>query len=1070
MLRNQFFGLLFATMLLLLPFTAGAQRGDRHPDGVKASGTVVDEAGLPVIGASIIEVGTTNGIITDMDGKFELPVKRGAQLEISCIGYVSVTVTEAPNLSIVLKEDNQMLEETVVVGYGVQKKSSLTGAISSVKAEDLENRSIATVQEGLQGKTAGVQFVSTGSDPGATGSIRIRGISSNASTEPLYVVDGVRLEDISGIDPNDIESMEVLKDAASAAIYGAEAGNGVVLITTKKGQKGDGHISYDFQYTIQNVAQKPHLLNSQEYIDYMVTGNLLSQSQIDAAWDGKTESNWVDAVFEKSMMQKHSLGFRGGNERGNYYLSLGYLDNNGIIVGDNDTYSRLTAAINGEYKITDWLTVGTTNNIARTRRNNVVTNQGVSNLLISAIMYDPLTPITVSPDALPQHMQNLLNQGRTLLADESGNYFGVSPLQGNTANPLSLINGTLRQANGFDVNGSIYGNLTPVKGLVITSRFGYRLAAGGSKTIELPSYSYATSFRDYVNFTQRNSTSVYYQWENFANYTKTWNQAHTLTAMAGFSFQQSLTEFSEGELTASGENALTGIGDRFYHLSYATDSSTKVVSGESLRTAKMSWFGRLGYEYKGKYMVQATLRADAADTAFLPVHNRWGYFPSVSAGWVISNEDFFVPVKGVVNHLKLRASWGQNGSLASLGHYEYDGSIITGVSYPLLSATSTASSSGSGSSNPGGGSGPGSGSGGPGGGPGGPGGSSTTTTTTTVNTTLGKYPNALGNPNLKWETSEQFDLGVDARLFNDRFTVSVDWFNKVTKDLLVTGAMPSLSIGGTLSPINGGNVLNRGFEFDLGWKDAIGDFHYGINANLATLKNKVTYVDPALDFIPGTTKGNTALTALQVGYPVYYFRGHKYVGVDQATGDPIFEDVSGNGSVGDEDVTCIGDAIPDFTYGLTLSAEYKGFDVRVFGTGSQGNEIYLLMDESNSVGNKIKSIFYDGRWTPGATNATKPRPNNTYNSFYNRSTAMVFDGSYFKIKQIQLGYSLPKNLLKKVSLNRARLYCSLEDFFIFTSYPGYGPDAAASAVEGVGIDYGAYPASKKLMFGVNIEF
>jgi hypothetical protein len=687
-------------------------------------------------------------------------------------------------------------------------------------------------------------------------------------------------------------------------------------------------------------------------------------------------------------------------------------------------------------------------------------------------MYDPLTPITVSPDALPQHMQNLLDQGRTLLGDENGNYFGVSPVQGNTANPLSLINDTQRMANAFDVNGSIYGNLTPIKGLVLTSRFGYKLGASGSKTVELPSYSYATSFRDYVNFTQRNSTTVYYQWENFANYNKTWNDVHTLTAMAGFSFQHSLTEFSEGSLTASGEDALTGLGDRFYHLSYATDSSTKAVAGESLQTAKMSWFGRLGYEYKNKYMVQATFRADAADTSYLPIHNRWGFFPSVSAGWVISNEDFFAPLKGTINYLKFRASWGQNGSLASLGNYEYDGSIITGVSYPLLSGKTTSADSGSsqggGQGGQGGqGGGPG-GSGGPGGGPGG--GSSTTTTTTTANTTLGKYPNALGNPDLKWETSEQIDLGIDARLFNDRLTFGVDWFNKITKDLLVEGAAPSLSIGGTLSPINGGNVLNRGFEFELGWKDQIGDFHYGINGNLATLKNVVTYVDPALDFIPGTTKGNTALTALQKGYPIYYFRGHRFTGVDSATGDPIFEDVSGNGSVGDEDVTYIGDAIPDFTYGITLTAEYKGFDLRVFGTGSQGNEIFLLMDESNSVGNKIKSVFYDGRWTPSNTNASKPRPNNTYNSFYNRSTAMVFDGSYFKIKQIQLGYTLPKRLLQKISLNRARVYCSLDDYFIFTSYPGYSPDAAASAVEGVGIDYGAYPASKKVVFGINVEF
>ena len=1024
MFKNNLFGLLLATILLLVPFAAGAQRGDHRPDGFKASGVVVDEAGLPVIGASVIEVGTTNGVVTDLDGKFELPVKRGARLEISCIGYVTVSVTEGPNLSIVLQEDNQMLEETVVVGYGVQKKSSLTGAISSVKSEDMEHRTITTAQEALAGKTAGVQLVTTTADPGSTGSIRIRGISSNASTDPLYVVDGVRLSDISGIDPNDIESMEVLKDAASAAIYGAEAGNGVVLITTKKGTKGDGHISYEFQYTLQSLAQKPQLLNSSEYIDYMTTAGFLAQDKIDSYWDKATSTDWVGAIFENSTMQKHALNFRGGNDKGNYYLSLGYLNNNGIVVGNNDTYSRLTATINGEYKITRWLTVGTTNNIARTQRNNVETNRGVSNLLISAIAYDPLTPISYAPDQVTPYMQGLLDAGRVLPVDAKGNYYGISELVGNVANPFALIDGTERRANGFNINGSIYGNLTPLKGLTLTSRFGYRLSASNDRTIELPSFSYSTSYRDYLNYEQKTSTSLYYQWENFANYTHTWNQAHTLNAMAGFSFQQSVTDYSLGGLTAVGENALIGMGDRFYHLDYATDSSAKKVEGEAVRMAKMSWFGRLGYEYRNKYMVQATLRADAADTAYLPAQNRWGYFPSVSAGWVVSNEDFFESLRGVVNHLKFRASWGQNGSLASLGGFAYDGSIITGVSYPL----------------------------------GGEG------------TTLGKYPNALGNYGLKWETSEQIDLGLDGRLFNDRLTVGIDWFNKITKDLLVDGAAPSLSIGGSMSPINGGNVLNRGWEFELGWKDTVGDFHYSINGNLATLKNMVTYVDPSLDFIPGATKNDTALTALQEGYPIYYFRGHHFLGVDQETGDPIFEDVSGNGTVGDEDVTCIGDAIPDFTYGITLSADYKGFDVRVFGTGSQGNDIYFLMDEANTNSNKVKSVFYDGRWTPGSTTATRPRPNNSTPSYYNRSSAMVFDGSYFKIKQIQLGYSLPKNLLKKIALSKARIYASLDDFFIFTKYPGYSPDAASAAVEGVGIDHGAYPASKKIVFGVNVEF
>ena len=1023
MLRNKFFGLLFATMLCMLPFTAVAQR-DGHHDGVKAAGTVVDEGGLPVIGASVIEAGTANGVVTDLDGKFELRVKRGAMLEVSCIGYVTVSVQEGPQLSIVLAEDNQMLEETVVVGYGVQKKSSLTGAISSVKSEDMQHRTISTAQEALEGKTAGVQLVSTGADPGASASIRIRGISSNASTEPLYVVDGVRLSDIAGIDPNDIESMEVLKDAASAAIYGAEAGNGVVLITTKKGGKGNGHIAYDFQYTLQSLSQKPQVLSAQEYIEYMLDGGILTQGMIDAAWDGKTNTDWLDVTFEPSVMQNHSLRFSGGNDKGNYYISLGYLNNDGIVRGNYDTYSRLTAAINAEYKIAPWITVGSSNNISYTKLNNVDHNSGTGNLVISALTYDPLTePFMSTPN---EYMQGLIAGGAHLVKDiVTGDYLGISQLQTDSSNPLVNAYKDLKMTESFSINGNAYANITPFEGLVFTSRFGYRLGSADKRTVNFPYYGYGSSSNPNLRYEARNSQNIYYQWENFANWNKSFDK-HTVTAMAGFSFQHSQTDYTNAKLSASnGEDALKGATSQFWHLSYASDSSVKEVSGELKKTAKMSWFARVGYEYANKYMLQASFRADAADTSKLPVENRWGYFPSVSAGWTISNEPFFEPLKGVVNSLKFRASWGQNGSLASLSNYEYDATITSYYYYPL-SADGT--------------------------------------------TVLGHYPAALGNKGLKWETSEQFDLGLDARLLNDRLTIGIDYFDKETKDLLVSGITPSLSVGGTFSPINAGNVYNRGFEFELGWKDHIGDFGYSINGNLATLKNRVTYVDPSLDFIPGYTRGKTAFTAFQEGYPIYYFRGYKFEGVDSETGDPIFYDASGNGSIGDEDFTYIGDAIPDFTYGITLTAEYKGFDLLVFGNGSQGNEIYLRIDEQNSVGNKIKSVFYDDRWTPSNTTASKPRVNCNNSSLYNNSSAMVFDGSYFKIKQIQLGYTLPKSLLKKISMNKARVYCSLDDFFMFTKYPAYSPDAAADAVNGMGIDLGAYPASKKVVFGLNIEF
>ena len=342
-------------------------------------------------------------------------------------------------------------------------------------------------------------------------------------------------------------------------------------------------------------------------------------------------------------------------------------------------------------------------------------------------------------------------------------------------------------------------------------------------------------------------------------------------------------------------------------------------------------------------------------------------------------------------------------------------------------------------------------------------------------TVLGQKPNALGNDDLRWETSEQFDLGLDGRLLNDRLTFGIDYFDKRTKGLLVTGVTPSLSVGGSLSPINAGNVSNKGFEFELGWKDTIGNFHYGINGNLATLKNMVTYLDPSLDLIPGVQQGhNTYYTAFEEGYPIYHLRGYKYAGVDPANGDPLFYTRDGqvtNNPGGSDSDFDLGSGIPKVTAGLTLTAAWKGFDLVVFGNGAFGSKVFLLMNEIQASNNKIRSLFYTDRWTPSNTGAGRPRPLvGTLASTYNKSSAYIFSGDFFKIQQIQLGYTLPKNLLKKIFLNKARVYCSLEDFFLFTNYPGYSPEAASDSVIGAGIDFGAYPTSKKVVFGLNVEF
>ena len=1021
--------------LLLSGMTAVAQPGNqRHgnapqQDGyVVAAGQVIDETGLPVIGASVIEDGTTNGVVTDMDGQFQLRVKRGATLTVSCIGYTTVSVKEAADLSVVLAEDTQMIEETVVVGYGVQRKSSLTGAISSVKSEDIENRTVTNVQSALEGKTAGVQLVATTADPGSTPTIRIRGISSNASTEPLYVVDGVRLSDISSIDVNDIESMEVLKDAASAAIYGAEAGNGVILITTKKGKAGQGQISYDFQYTVQSLVHLPRMLNAQEFVDFNVTYGLDSIEEIMKEWDGVTSVDYVAELFEKGIMQKHSLSFQNGTDKGKYYVSLTYLDNNGTIVGDKDVEKKLMATINGEHMIKNWFTVGTTNNIsysdlARPTASGSSGEGQTKSLFSNAISNDPILPIVLAPDQLTPNMQNAIKNGYHLAMDENGNYYSF-PNGAKHANPFQDLASNNYKRYTYQVNGSLYANFTPIKNLVITSRFGYRLSSQRWSNYVTPYYYSRGGNNPYTTYSGGERQGIYYQWENFANYSHTWGD-HTLTAMAGMSFDQNTTDYVTGTLTPNGESALQGEGKEFIYFNYASDSSTKGVKGEALTTAKTSYFGRIGYDYRNKYIFQATLRADAADLSYLPLNTRWGYFPSFSGAWTVSEEPFFSSLKQTVNFMKVRANWGRNGSLASLGNYMYSNSISTYYSYTMDGK------------NPG-------------------------------TYTLGTRPTSLGNNNIKWETSEQFDAGLDVRMFNSKLTIGFDYFNKTTRDLIVTGTTPSLSIGGTSSPMNAGDVKNYGIEFEATWKHHIGELNYSVSANLATIKNEVTYIDPSLDRIYGEGSG---ITAFEKDYPIYYFRGYVMEGINHETGDPIFKDVDGNGVIDSEDMTYIGSPFPDFTYGLTLSLNYKNFDFLAFGNGSYGNQIYFIATNPARTGNKYYYYDYVDRWTPDHKDASQPGAMDmTVGNRYRYCDQRIFDGSYFRIKQIQLGYTLPSRITRKAAISRMRAYVSLDDFWVITSYKGLAPDVASNSVKGMGIDEGTNPTTRKLVFGVNVSF
>ena len=993
---------------------------------LRVNGVVLDQQSNPMIGVTVRPDAGSGGVVTDLDGKFVIQVKRGAKLTFSYLGYRNTTIAASPQMKVTMQEESKVLNDVVVVGYGVQRKSSVTGAISQVKAEDMEHRTISDANQALQGKTSGVQVITTSAAPGSTPTVRIRGFSSNVSSSPLYVVDGVRTTNIAGLDPNDIASMEILKDAASAAIYGAEAGNGVVLITTKKGTTGSGKISYNFQLASQSVNHVPKVLNAEEYIDYMTEAGAFTKDYMLKNWDGVTNTNWAKEAFENGLMMKHNLAFQGGNKDGNYYLSLSYLDNDGIVKGDRDSYTRLTATINAEYHIKKWLKVGTTNQIEKYNTRAVSEGSEYGSVLTAVMTMDPLTPVYYSADNLPYFMAQAQANGRTLLRADNGDYYGVSRFSnGEQYNPLLMSENNANKASGFNVNGSIYADFTPLKGFTFTSRFGYRLSGTRNRTVSLPFYGNATQSRDLVDMSSTSSTSIYYQWENFANYMKTFG-GHTVTAMVGMSYQESTYDYVGGTLNANGEDAVTKNDPLFYYLHYKAASATQVVDGEKTRSSKLSYFGRVGYNYRDRYYAQFSLRADAADLSKLPKNKRWGYFPAASVGWTVSEEKFFQPLRKVFDSVKLRASWGQNGSLSALGGYSYGTDMAQAGIYAF---------------EPG------------------------------LNYTKAVSPSTMGNNDLKWETSEQFDIGLDLYALNTRLNFSVDYYNKNTKDLLIWNTTPSLEIGGATSPINAGKVRNRGVELELGWRDHIGNFHYSVKGNLSTLSNKVTYIAPSITRLTGTRFHTYDITYFEQGYPVYYFRGYKFKGVDPETGDPLFYDLDGDNQITENDRTKIGDGIPSFTYGITLTAAYKGFDFTLFGTGSQGNDVFCCINRPDMLAwNKMKDYLYDGRWTKNHTDASVPRAGANNIDKYSVSDAMVKDGSFFKIKQMQLGYTLPKQWLNKIFINNLRVYVSLDDFFTFTSYKGFDPEASTSATSGMGVDKGSYPTSKKVVVGATVEF
>lgn len=1025
------FVLLF--LLCLLPLGASAQS--------IVKGIVTDPSGEPVIGATVKVEGSKLGVVTDLDGKFSVDAAPDATLTITYVGMEPKTVKAqaGKTLSITLKDDSKVLNDVVVIGYGVQKKSDLTGAVASIKSDDIKGLSATDAGAALQGKAAGVQIINSGG-PGEAADIRVRGYSSNSGNiGPLLIVDGLKVDNIQYLDPSMIESMEVLKDAASAAIYGAQAGNGVIIITTKTGAANGGkaQISYSSKFTIQSLGKKADLFDANEYIEYhKYIGDLSDEVLQTNNYQGQN-TDWYKEVFESSLAHQHSLTVQASNGKGRFLASLNILSNDGIVKGSKDTYKRFTGQINADYDIYKWLNVTTNTSFEKYKTKGVT--KGYGSLLNSVVSIDPLTPAYISDvNDLPDSMKRAIAAGKPVPTDPNHNndYYGTSKyVEDATGNPLYQRDRHDTWTSGVNVRGTVAANIKPFSGFTYTSRLGYRISQSNYHNYAEPYHLNSMANSAKYEIASNANNSLYYQWENFANYLKTFGK-HSVGAMVGMSFTKN--HWDNNTISSEGANILSSYEPNFRYINYLLADATKSVGNAPSDATELSYFGRVSYSYDNRYFFQANFRRDAFDTSKLSKQARWGNFPSFSAGWAISNEKFFKDHinRDAISYLKLRGSWGKNGNVNILHDYQYQSPIASNANFYQYNP-----SSGDGK------------------------------------LSYGSKPTGLANPELTWETSEQVDLGLDARFLNDRLTLGLDWYRKTTKDLLLE-VSPLPEIGVSKSFINTGKVLNTGLDFEIGWKDHIRDFKYSVSVNGSTLKNEVQDMSNLVSRINdiGIDGFNNELKpTFEKGHSVWYFRGYKYAGVDE-NGDAQFYTKDGGltKSPSDEDKMDLGAGIPKFTYGITINAEYKGFDLTIFGTGSAGNKIYNLMVSADRP--KINGIdtYWKDSWREGADNSGAKYPNmkNWANSWkFFSSSAAVFSGAYFKFKQIQLGYTLPKAISSVAGISNLRVFCSLDDFFTITKYPGADPETASmNSGASRGFDNGTYPTSKKLVFGVNVTF
>ena len=1043
----------------------------------KITGTVVDAQG-PVIGASVMEKGTTNGTVTDFDGNFTLNVNPGATIVISYIGYETqeIKVGNQSNINITLSEDDAVLEEVVVVGYGTMKKKLVTGATVQVKGDDIAKLNTTNALEAMQSSTPGVNITQSSSQPGKGYKVFIRGAGTIGDSQPLYVIDGVAGGNLDGINPNDIESIDVLKDAASAAIYGSRAANGVILVTTKQGKEGKIEISYNGAIGWSNVAKRPEMLNAQQFMTIMdeynfnTSGNkfdfstVVPQSILDKVAGGWTGTDWWGAFENKNAVQhNHSVTLTGGTDRSKFMMSYTFTGNEGIMGADRASYyKRHTIRINSDHvllkaKDFDAITIGENVSIGYSKNHDLAEDGMYWSYIHGLLQTNPLVPQYADNGDIYNHV----NYGAGW-----NDYWFNNPWEGLEKGGFN----SMAESRSINTSATAFMTIQPIKGLRFRSQFNYywgsnayrnygepRSPSSGSGTVE----SYSAS--------QSAGLSSSWSIENTLSYDLPMFGAHKISAMVGQSFQSSAwgENVSGSNKAKLGEQLATLRGwDTAYLANFklvsATDAS--LSGGTNDEEYLSSWFGRVNYDWNETYMATVTVRYDGS--SIFNDGKRWGFFPSVSAGWVMTNEKFMEKTKSWLDFLKIRASWGQNGN-NRIPKYQYLATIRQS-------------------------------------GPNGDSGykfGSDVVTSVAGTPTVGAYSDIVPNPDLTWETSEQLDFGFDARLLDSRLGINFDWYKKTTKDWLIRG--PQISIYGTTpSYINGGDVKNTGVELAITWNDRIGkDFSYNIGVNFATNKNEVTRIANENHYINGVggvlSQGTEFIYRAEEGKPIGYFYGMSYSGIWQnqeqidaaraagkavldnaQPGDAIWDDWNNDGVITyTEGATCdrheIGNPNPDVTLGVNLGCSWKGLDFAVNGAGAFGQQI---MRSYRSFGdswwhNYDTTIF--NRWHGEGTSNDVPRISGTghQNTLW-VSTRYMENADYFKIKTVTLGYDF-KHLWKACPLQQLRFYVQAQNLFTITGYTGLDPEignAAGADSWASGIDLGLYPPSRTFLVGASIKF